>query len=215
MGRQPQIDAVMLDQALRFLWFRPASEIERRGHDCHACVRCNTYGDHVLCDLFTIPHSGIKALGDDIGQAVVVDDFHFSRSRASHAVQYVCPEWTWPADELIHIREMSERTSVPASSLRYYEKLGLITSERETSGSQRRYSKATFYKIILITLAQSAGFNLEEIAEQLRNLPDIHPLPPKVWGPLHKLWEGRIAQRVAELKQLKINLRRCTRDASR
>jgi len=59
-------------------------------------------------------------------------------------------------------------TSVPASSLRYYEKLGLITSERETSGSQRRYSKATFYKIILITLAQSAGFNLEEIAEQLR-----------------------------------------------
>jgi len=117
-----------------------------------------------------------------------------NRSRANHAVQYGCPEWTWPADELIHIREMSERTSVPASSLRYYEKLGLITSERETSGSQRRYSKATFYKIILITLAQSAGFNLEEIAEQLRNLPDIHPLPPKVWGPLHKLWERRIDQ---------------------
>jgi len=91
-----------------------------------------------------------------------------NRSRANHAVRYVCPEWTWPADELIHIREMSERTSVPASSLRYYEKLGLITSERETSGSQRRYSKATFYKIILITLAQSAGFNLDEIAEQLR-----------------------------------------------
>jgi MerR family transcriptional regulator, redox-sensitive transcriptional activator SoxR len=137
------------------------------------------------------------------------------RSRANHAVQYVCPEWTWPADELIHIREMSERTSVPASSLRYYEKLGLITSERETSGSQRRYSKSTFYKIILITLAQSAGFNLDEIAEQLRNLPDTHPLPPKVWGPLHKIWERRIDQRVAELKQLKINLRRCTRDASR
>jgi MerR family transcriptional regulator, redox-sensitive transcriptional activator SoxR len=138
-----------------------------------------------------------------------------NRSRANHAVRYVCPEWTWPADELIHIREMSERTSVPASSLRYYEKLGLITSERETSGSQRRYSKSTFYKIILITLAQSAGFNLDEIAEQLRNLPDIHPLPPKVWGPLHKIWERRIDQRVAELKQLKINLRRCTRDASR
>ena len=119
------------------------------------------------------------------------------------------------ANRLINIREMSERASVPASSLRYYEKLGLITSERETSGSQRRYSKATFYKIILITLAQSAGFNLDEIAEQLRNLPDIHPLPPKVWGPLHKLWERRIDQRVAELKQLKINLRRCTRDASR
>src|SRR5258708_25700531 len=91
-----------------------------------------------------------------------------NRSRANHAVQYVCPEWTWAADELIPIREMSERTSVPASSLRYYEKLGLITSERETSGSQRRYSKATFYKIILITLARSARFHLAEIATPLQ-----------------------------------------------
>jgi DNA-binding transcriptional MerR regulator len=61
----------------------------------------------------------------------------------------------------------------------------------------RRYSKATFYKIILITLAQSAGFNLDEIAEQLRNLPDIHPLPPKVWGPLHKRAAHRSARRRA------------------
>ena len=126
-----------------------------------------------------------------------------------------CKARSMAAEELINIREMSERTSVPASSLRYYEKLGLITSERETSGSQRRYSKSTFYKIILITLAQSAGFNLDEIAEQLRNLPDIHPLPPKVWGPLHKIWERRIDQRIAELKQLKIDLKHCACDASR
>jgi MerR family redox-sensitive transcriptional activator SoxR len=138
-----------------------------------------------------------------------------NRSRADHAVGYVCPQWTASTDELINIREMSERSSVPASTLRYYEKLGLITSERETSGSHRRYSKATFHRIIFITLAQSAGFNLEEIAEQLSILPDIHPLPPKVWEPLRKIWERRIDQRIAGLKQLKIDLRRCARDASR
>src|SRR5258708_21899410 len=110
---------------------------------------------------------------------------------------------------------MPERSCGRASTLLYYEKLGLITPERERGGSHRRYSKATFHRIIYITLAQSAGFNLEEIAEQLSILPDIHPLPPKVWGPLHKLWERRIDQRVAELKQLKIDLRRCARDASR
>jgi MerR family redox-sensitive transcriptional activator SoxR len=119
------------------------------------------------------------------------------------------------ADELINIREMSERSSVPASTLRYYEKLGLITSERATSGSHRRYSEATFHRIIYITLAQRAGFNLEEIAKQLAILPSIHPLPPKVWDPLRKKWEQRIDQTIAELKQLKIDLRRCTRDASR
>jgi len=119
------------------------------------------------------------------------------------------------AGELINIREMSERSSVPASTLRYYEKLGLITSERETSGSHRRYSESTFHRIIYITLAQRAGFNLEEIAEQLAMLPDIHPVPPKVWAPLRKKWEKRIDQNIAELKQLKIDLRRCARNASR
>jgi MerR family transcriptional regulator, redox-sensitive transcriptional activator SoxR len=119
------------------------------------------------------------------------------------------------AHELINIREMSKRSSVPAATLRYYEKLGLITSERETRGSHRRYSGATLHRITYITLAQRAGFSLEEIAEQLAMLPNIHPVPPKVWAPLRKKWERRIDQHIAELKQLKIDLRRCTRDASR
>jgi MerR family redox-sensitive transcriptional activator SoxR len=126
-----------------------------------------------------------------------------------------CNAHLMAAGELINIREMSERTSVPASTLRYYEKLGLITSERETSGSHRRYSESTFHRIIYITLAQRAGFNVEEIAEQLAILPDIHPVPPKVWEPLRKKWAQRIDQHIAELKQLKIDLRRCARDASR
>jgi MerR family transcriptional regulator, redox-sensitive transcriptional activator SoxR len=119
------------------------------------------------------------------------------------------------AEKLINIREMSERSSVSASTLRYYEKLGLITSERGRSGSHRRYSEATLHRITYITLAQRAGFSLEEIAEQLAMLPNIHPVPPKAWAPLHKKWEQRIDQHIAELKQLKIDLRRCMRDASR
>jgi MerR family redox-sensitive transcriptional activator SoxR len=104
---------------------------------------------------------------------------------------------------------------VPAATLRYYEKLGLITSERKTSGSHRRYSEATLHRITYITLAQRAGFSLEEIADQLAILPNIHPLPPKVWEPLRKKWEQRIDQTIVELKQLKIDLKRCARDASR
>src|SRR5438046_10660989 len=87
------------------------------------------------------------------------------------------------ANELINIREMSKRSSVPAATLRYYEKLGLITSERETSGGHRRYSEATLHRITYITLAQRVGFSLEEIAEQLTMLPHIHPSPPTLWNP--------------------------------
>ena len=126
-----------------------------------------------------------------------------------------CKTHVMAAGKLINIREMSERSSVAASTLRYYEKLGLITSKRETSGSRRRYSEATLHRIIYITLAQRAGFSLEEIAEQLTILPNIHPIPTKVCEPLRKKWEQRIDRHIAELKQLKIDLRRCTRDASR
>ena len=126
-----------------------------------------------------------------------------------------CEANLMPANELINIHEMSERSSVSASTLRYYEKLGLIMSERGRSGSHRRYSESTFHRVIYITLAQRAGFSLEEIAEQLAMLPNIHPVPPKVWAPLRKKWERRIDQHIAELKQLKIDLRRCAREASR
>jgi MerR family redox-sensitive transcriptional activator SoxR len=125
-----------------------------------------------------------------------------------------CNAYLMAANELINIRDMSKRSSVPAATLRYYEKLGLITSERETSGGHR-YSEATIHRITYITLAQRVGFSLEEIAEQLAMLPNIHPLPPKVWEPLRKKWERRIDQNIAELKQLKIDLRHCARDASR
>ena len=139
---------------------------------------------------------------------------HLVRSRSVGKIMD-CKADLMAANELINIHEMSERSSVSASTLRYYEKLGLITSERGRSGSHRRYSESTFHRIIYITLAQRAGFSLEEIAEQLAILPNIHPVPPKVWEPLRKKWEQRINQTMAELKQLKVDLKRCARDASR
>src|SRR5258708_8017306 len=78
------------------------------------------------------------------------------------------------ANELINIHEMSKRSSVSAATLRYYEKLGLITSERKTSGSHRRYSEATLHRITYITLAQRAGSTPHTIPPQLPLLPNIH-----------------------------------------
>ncbi len=40
-------------------------------------------------------------------------------------------------EELLTVGEMSERTGVAASALRFYEQLGLISAVR-TSGNQRR-----------------------------------------------------------------------------
>jgi MerR family redox-sensitive transcriptional activator SoxR len=117
-------------------------------------------------------------------------------------------------NELVSIRDMTQQSGVPASTLRYYEKLGLIASEREGSGEHRRYRELVLQRINYIALAQRAGFSLEEIAGHLARLP-ANQLPcGKDWKPLSRLWEQRIDQRIAELEQLKIDLRDCATNAT-
>jgi MerR family redox-sensitive transcriptional activator SoxR len=105
---------------------------------------------------------------------------------------------------------MAQRCSVAASALRYYEKLGLISTERVSNGGHRRYRESTFHKINYITLAQRAGFSLEEIKEQFAILPARLPPSKEEWAPLSELWIRRIDQHIAELKQLKIEINNCS-----
>ena len=48
-----------------------------RAHDRHAHVRPDPHRDHVFGHLLAAAHSGVVALGDDVGQAVVDDDLDF------------------------------------------------------------------------------------------------------------------------------------------
>jgi MerR family redox-sensitive transcriptional activator SoxR len=112
-------------------------------------------------------------------------------------------------DPLISIRDMAQRSGVAASTLRYYEKLGLIASEREGSSEHRRYRESIFHRIQYVTLAQRAGFSLEEILAQLVALPERLPPPKKQWQPLSKAWLKRIDERIAELEQLKVDIANC------
>jgi hypothetical protein len=41
-------------------------------------------------------------------------------------------------------------------------------------------------------------------------LPDRFPLLKKDWAPMSRVWDERIDQRIAELKQLKIDIVNCT-----
>ena len=125
-------------------------------------------------------------------------------------LEYTIEDMSNDSDPLVSIRDMVQRSGVASSTLRYYEKLGLIASEREGSSEHRRYRESTFLKICYITIGQRAGFSLEEIAAQLATLPDRFPLPRKDWAPMSRVWDERIDQRIAELKKLKIDIVNCT-----
>ena len=68
------------------------------------------------------------------------------------------------------IGELSERSGVATSALRFYEERGLIESRR-TTGNQRRYGRATLRRVAFIRTAQRVGLTLEEVAEALATLP--------------------------------------------
>ncbi len=79
------------------------------------------------------------------------------------------------------IGELSVRSGVASSALRYYEKLGLIRSVR-TGGNQRRYERAELRRVAFIRIAQQVGVSLDEIAEALASLPDSRTPTKADWA---------------------------------
>lgn len=64
------------------------------------------------------------------------------------------------------IAEVAKQAGVPASTLRYYEELGLIASTGR-HGLRRVFGPAVLERLALVALGRSAGFSLEEIARML------------------------------------------------
>jgi DNA-binding transcriptional MerR regulator len=62
------------------------------------------------------------------------------------------------------IGEVARRAGVATSSIRYYERIGLLPEPERLQG-QRRYDTAVLGKLGFIGVAQSAGFKLGEIKE--------------------------------------------------
>jgi DNA-binding transcriptional MerR regulator len=63
----------------------------------------------------------------------------------------------------LDISEVARRSGVPASTLRYYEERGLITSIGRR-GLRRLFGPAILDRLALISLGRAAGFSLDEIA---------------------------------------------------
>lgn len=60
------------------------------------------------------------------------------------------------------IADVAKRTGVPASTLRYYEKKGLLKS-LAGHGQRRQFAADVADRLALIALGQAAGFSLDEV----------------------------------------------------
>jgi MerR family redox-sensitive transcriptional activator SoxR len=75
------------------------------------------------------------------------------------------------AAELLTIGEVARRSGKPASSIRYYESIGLLPEPVRISG-RRRYGSELVRTLAVIETAQRAGMSLDEIKLLLAASPD-------------------------------------------
>jgi MerR family redox-sensitive transcriptional activator SoxR len=109
---------------------------------------------------------------------------------------------------VLTISEVSKRSGVASSALRFYEERGLIRSHRAGSG-HRRYERPVLRRIAFIVFAQKIGLTLYEIGDELAKLPPDRAPTRAEWARLSSTWSDRIDERIAELERLKLGLTEC------
>ena len=106
------------------------------------------------------------------------------------------------------IGELSRRSGVATSALRYYESVGLIESDR-TTGNQRRYKRIALRRVAFIRSAQRVGLTLDEISEALATLPEGRTPTKADWARLSQSWRPRIDAQIERLERLRSKLDGC------
>lgn len=110
--------------------------------------------------------------------------------------------------ESLTIGQLSARSGVAPSALRYYERLGLIRADR-TGGNQRRYARAELRRVAFIRIAQQVGVSLEEIREALDSLPDSRVPNQEDWAELSAAWRNRLDEKIRLITKLRDDLTGC------
>jgi DNA-binding transcriptional MerR regulator len=105
----------------------------------------------------------------------------------------------------LSITDVARQTGLPSSTLRYYERVGLLTGSRRSNG-YREFDERALDRLRFIARAKELGCSLEEIATLLVAFDDDCA---DVQEPLRTLVDGKIAdaqRRVAELVALTAQL---------
>lgn len=102
------------------------------------------------------------------------------------------------------IGDLSRRTGVKVTTIRYYEAQGLIAHEGRTAGNQRRYGRDGLERLGFIRHARDLGLPLEAIRELIALDPASH-------AETHRIAVGHLAgvrDRIARLRRLEAELER-------
>ena len=107
-----------------------------------------------------------------------------------------------PAGRSFTIGQLASAAGVPTTTVRYYERAGLLKPEARTGGNYRAYSEVGLNRLRFIRTAQAAGLSLDDIAELIR-LTDADKAPcAEVQAILRQRLED-LDRRLEELRSVK------------
>ena len=106
------------------------------------------------------------------------------------------------------IGDLSARTGLAVSAIRFYETHGIVHPLRN-AGGHRRYDKADLRRLSFAMIAQRLGFALADIAAHMAHLP-THKAPSKAdWTRISTTMRTDIETRITQLETLHDKLDGC------
>jgi MerR family redox-sensitive transcriptional activator SoxR len=109
---------------------------------------------------------------------------------------------------LVSIGELSRRTGLSVSAIRFYEARGLVAAIR-TSGNQRRFMRSDIRRLSFAVIAQRLGLTLAEIEAELATLPHGRPPTRKDWQVISRRMRGALQAKIAMLERTRDLLDGC------
>lgn len=106
----------------------------------------------------------------------------------------------------MQIKELSQRTNLPAKTIRYYEEIGLLPPPARLPNGYRDYEETAVSRIKFVVGARSLGLSLDDIGEILA-LRDQREAPCRVLLQMLDEKAAEIRQRIADLQRLEVELR--------
>lgn len=113
-----------------------------------------------------------------------------------------------PPKSVLAIGELSERTGLSVSAIRFYEEKGLITPHRN-SGGHRRYMRSDIRRLSFVMIAQQLGFTIEQIAQEMRRLPEGRTPTARDWKNISGKFLDVLDQKINALTRTRNNLTGC------
>lgn len=108
----------------------------------------------------------------------------------------------------LSIGDLARRTGLSVSAIRFYEKKGLITPDRN-DGNQRRYEGSDIRRLSFILIAQQIGLSIGQIKDVMAQLPEGRTPTKADWSKISRQFRKTLDERIAMMERMRDRLDGC------